>query len=388
MIKILLIITWFTLLNQKGFEIKKIIVNPKINKEINTPLSQLVKSAFYIKLEANPECLLPDIAKVLIDGSNLFVLNSHNDPDNLFLFNLEGKFIRSIGKSGRGPGEYLSILDIAINKIEKQVLILDSLGNLHIYSYDGKYIKTIKLTSRPSKIYFFNNYLYLYQAWPYYSNNNGYSLTILDWENQSIKTNLLSKKWAKVNESPQALTYPNFFIGELEGNKLTFWDQKFDTIYHISNPQTIVPKYIIELSEKLPRNLYRTEEYLEEMKNGYDISELFDLENYIFFKIIGKKLEEYYYYYNKNNNVLNKHDVTKDKSRILNDYDGSGPFRPIGLAKYNTIWTFKEPLKIKETLELNKNLKITSKNDYQKLLSLVSNADNMDNPIIILYEFK
>jgi len=66
-----------------------------------------IESVKYIPLETNNSCLIADASFVSLYDEFILVADSKH---NVFLFDLNGKFIRKIGIKGKGPGEYQTIL--------------------------------------------------------------------------------------------------------------------------------------------------------------------------------------------------------------------------------------------------------------------------------------
>lgn len=73
-------------------------------------LSQLVDSVEIVPLESNVDSYIPRLKDIFI-STNFIALTSGSDYPNFAsvkLFSRKGDFIRSIGKRGGGPGEYVN----------------------------------------------------------------------------------------------------------------------------------------------------------------------------------------------------------------------------------------------------------------------------------------
>lgn len=109
-----------------------------------SPLSEIAEKVRLIPLETNPDCLITDVNRVFIGGKNILVVTSVS-PQNLFLYTLDGKFVRKIGHQGQGPGEYTNISDITVFEAMEQVHIsTGQSGDIIIYNFDGEFVRTIK----------------------------------------------------------------------------------------------------------------------------------------------------------------------------------------------------------------------------------------------------
>ena len=107
------------------------------------PKDFLIASSFknihMIQLEAKEECLISDIKRVVDVEGKIYVLTLTND---IFCFDrATGKYIRTIGRLGEGPGEYVSAMDICYDEKEKCICVVDYYkGAIHSYSLDGRFL--------------------------------------------------------------------------------------------------------------------------------------------------------------------------------------------------------------------------------------------------------
>jgi hypothetical protein len=76
-------------------------------------------------------------------------------------FTKDGKFIKSFGKLGSGPGEFRTPHDLAMDS-QGRLFVADR-GNMRIQilDQDGKYLAEWKQFSRPSGVYIRNDLIYV-----------------------------------------------------------------------------------------------------------------------------------------------------------------------------------------------------------------------------------
>jgi len=98
-----------------------------------------IESVKYIPLETNNSCLIADASFVSLYDEFILVADSKH---NVFLFDLNGKFIRKIGIKGKGPGEYQTIFGYAFD-ITSGKIYLASPSDTKVYTIDGKYVQTL-----------------------------------------------------------------------------------------------------------------------------------------------------------------------------------------------------------------------------------------------------
>ena len=363
--------------------ITRIIIDPDKDPETKFLLTELSSEIKYIQLETKPECMVDRILKVLIDKDKLFVLSHSGPACHLFIFSETGKFIRQIGRQGRGPGEYSSVHDFTLDRENKKIYFIDSMGKLFIYDYSGKCLKTEKNVSEPSGITYYNKHLFMVQAWPTFFLINGFAVTIKDLEQQKPDLKLINRKYIKFDKLIQDVVFDsNFWFSGNNQNCVTLIEAKFDTLYHISVDGKIEAKYLFDLKNKTPQNLYFLQEYNDAIKKYSNYSLIIETENFIILRILHKS-QFYLYLFNKNTGKLLKQNTNMLKQNIYNDYDGGLPFTPRGLVDKNVIFAIQSPSKIKEKLENPDKLMIKNTAAYTYIKDLIKDAEITDNPILV-----
>ena len=110
-----------------------------IEQSLSFPLSEIVEEITAIELELTDESLInPDIMnlkRILICANHVIVA----ERDKILVFGMDGKFIRSIGSKGQGPGEYTSIKNLAIDENNKR-LFVNAISKIICYDLDGNYL--------------------------------------------------------------------------------------------------------------------------------------------------------------------------------------------------------------------------------------------------------
>jgi hypothetical protein len=178
------------------------------------------------------------------------------------MFSKTGKFIAKIERNGRGPGEYMDLSDFDIDKIKRQIAVLDKTGRkLIYYKYTGEFLNEINLDDIFSTFLINGNDILLYRdPIPGISKDlkNDYLLYIISGKSDTKYLNSAGVK--KVNIGMSSVN----FYGE--GDDVKFLHTFCDTIYSLKN-HTITPFLILE-SEK-----YRfTKEDMEKINNDLSTS--------------------------------------------------------------------------------------------------------------------
>ena len=137
------------------------------NRDSSLPLSEITDEMMAVELELTGESLInPDIiSRIIITDNNIIVIaTSIIQPTKPLVFNKDGKFIRSIGSRGQGPGEFNIILTVAFDEQSKRLFIVSAMPNKIIcYDLDGFLLKESRYNSNWSigDINYINGELFL-----------------------------------------------------------------------------------------------------------------------------------------------------------------------------------------------------------------------------------
>ena len=108
------------------------------------PLSEIAEEITAVELELTDESLISSdyIQNIIVSENEVFIARM----DKIYIFNKEGKFIRTIGSSGQGPGEYTYIMDLALDEKNRR-LFISSAPKIISYDLNGKLLKEIRILS-------------------------------------------------------------------------------------------------------------------------------------------------------------------------------------------------------------------------------------------------
>jgi hypothetical protein len=123
----------------------EITLDVKNFKEGQLISNKIIKHISFIPLETNEKNLFTTIGK-MYRYNDYFIIQDNSYALGILVFDKTGKFVNSIGKYGRGPGEVINFTDFTIDEEENLLLILDQV--LHKITYynlnDFSYIKETK----------------------------------------------------------------------------------------------------------------------------------------------------------------------------------------------------------------------------------------------------
>lgn len=118
-------------------------IENNINNYETTCLSRLGKELSYIPLETNAQSLIKRINEIQFSNNYIFI----SDFDRLLQFNREGKFVRQVGRNGKGPGEYIYVSGFCIDEKREKIYILAwSIKTILEYDFNGLFIRSFKIS--------------------------------------------------------------------------------------------------------------------------------------------------------------------------------------------------------------------------------------------------
>ena len=116
-----------------------------------------------------PEALTEPTSILMVPNGNIYISEGHQQGDKgpattvsrISVFTKDGKFVKSFGKFGTGPGEFHGAHDLAMDS-QGRLFVADR-GNMRIQilDLDGKFIAEWKQFSRPSGVFIHNDMIYV-----------------------------------------------------------------------------------------------------------------------------------------------------------------------------------------------------------------------------------
>lgn len=105
-------------------------------------LSDLIELAECIELDNAPEATFSSIDCIVCHGGRYFIFDKYGS-NKLLVFDQQGRFVRQIGRPGRGPGEYVRLEDFSIRN--DTIFAMDANGQkILVYGIDGKYVRDVR----------------------------------------------------------------------------------------------------------------------------------------------------------------------------------------------------------------------------------------------------
>lgn len=338
--------------------------------------SDLFKSVHSIILETKPECIIGSVDDILVFDKEFYLLDKKGK--SLFVFDMNGKYIRRIGKFGHGPGEYLHIFDFTIDPLNREIYILDNGEKIHKYIVEGTRINSIQIDPRVKPPYFkciqfFDGKIY---AVPNQLRNaEDHLLYVIAPTTGKILSGYLSMK---DNMEWSLPVMHSVFFNRLHGvpkfvypcmNKILSLDDNTPLV-SFESKNFLIAEEIEDIKKRFPRLSPAMQ--LKIMQGLYNYMETKDLILLCYFLnnkkeiIIYRKDEQNFYLANPFFN-----DLVYDKVNTIDIkcIDEKGAYEIVSMAQF----------------DLYRNLILDNIDKREQLLAL--NVENA-NPVIFFYEFK
>jgi hypothetical protein len=223
-----------TLLNKYNINIDNVVDS----------LQSAVESYTILRLDNQPEAYFPFISRFLL--TDPYLLFKNESKQSLIIYDKSGKYINSIAKKGRGPGEYLYISDFLFDEKTKEITICDD-DKLKMYSLNGDFISEKKFDSRISRIIRMDNgSLVTEKSLPTDNPQTNFHLRIL-----SDKLEVIDKRLPIIpTRGPGFGIEGQTYRTGLNKDHAYFFSYTGDTIYHISENK-IRPVYLLKYDREI-----------------------------------------------------------------------------------------------------------------------------------------
>ncbi|HQG37262.1 MAG TPA: 6-bladed beta-propeller [Bacteroidales bacterium] len=248
-------------------------------------LSEFTDNIWYVPLESNPDFLLYWTYNNLSDFSENYIL--YSDGKMCLLYDNEGRFIRPIGKQGRGPGEYIGIDYIAL--INEKIFIHDYFtDDLLEYNIDGTFINRNKSGFTGHDKYRLRDAIMINDSMIFgniqnYTGHEEYKALIVD-KKGNIKYPYKNYIFFDLKPGvPHAQEMGEGAIFSRFGEIIYFKEPFNDTLFQIDNQFRLIPFYIFNFGKyKFPLS-ERGKAWADiDLSSYIFLNEIFQTKNYLF----------------------------------------------------------------------------------------------------------
>lgn len=354
-----------------------VYIDPVSKKEL--PLPEYFDTISFLPLETNDSAIIGSISKIEFYYDKIFTVDGISNK--IYVFDLSGNYLNTIGRSGKGPGEFNKISEASVDTFSHSVVFFDfNLKKELRYDINGSFISEKNNHRWISECHFLDSSTYIYRT-------GNYSPADLN-EKVVYKINLVSndsliKSYFPYKEKPEVTTYElarmitrtfnRIYIGKLFNDTIYEFDKirmvpRFKITYLNSGiPQTILTKNNSEIGEALWKN--KTYAY------GHQIFS--ETSSFIFFTYIFKSKPQYCFYSKESGQTQYPYLPASEDS---DDHLFKHPVKT-NLQNY-VVWVIYPPEIINY---MNHNPQKIKSAQLQKLYGYIKPTDN---PVLMLCKMK
>ena len=358
------------------------IIHVNDAKEMIFNLSDYVVSLEYVPLETKQECLIDRSPSFYVCDEYIVATTSRQ----CFLFDRSGKFIREIGRAGRGPDEYNYTMG-TINETNQTVL-MRGWDKYMEFSFNGKVTKYFPFVSSTSPRAYVNDDLLVCGV----SNTRGDAINQLIFINQeTIVDSIPNYQFFKLQN-------PNVF-GRLSGYEFNFYQYHDglyyknmfnDTIFRIED-RKIYPAWIFDMEQyRLSHTIMADMNTANQERHKYNwVQTILEADPFLLFSIVSERGDSAFVFDKHKSQVF----IMKKEQQLkgfYNDIDGGMPFWPTHINRKQELVMFLYPYQM---IEILTNEYIARKNIRDeaaslRLRELVRRLEEEDNPVVVIARLK
>jgi len=217
-------------------DLKNIDLSQAMDLKKSVNLSELAKSVEIIQFYPAEDTYFVNARTFSIGKKYIMIADDGGGGrSNIILCERSGKFVRTIGRTGKGPGEFLKAWLVIMDPSEQYIIIADDQSNKLIkYSVSGDFIKEHKMEELPNrslldKIQFINKDEFVLAPRRPTRGIDGFaSMLVYD-----LDLNLTGKILPRANDKNLPL-FNNSYQNIGEGpDRIFYWEPYFDTLYTI-----------------------------------------------------------------------------------------------------------------------------------------------------------
>jgi hypothetical protein len=367
-----------------------------INSKKEILLSEVSSNIEYVALETNEECMILPIAKYYFVDSIIFISNR----DHILKYSRTGKFLKKIGKPGRGPGEIDIIISMSILRDLKLIAVQKNFQReLLFFNFEGDLVKTVDFSAYYHQIKALDDGKFLIYEHGFIGNEKyTFLLTDNNWDTLTGVENYT--KWMRNSESFIGITFDNFEPFYEWGKKYHFKGMYNDTVYSLnSSTSSIYPSYSIKMGK------YTLPEDLRPERLGAENLKIFrqKADNYYYASVIGvsdiifisassyntrSPVHKYVLFSQTSHKGFECVDSKNQSIGLINDLDGGVNFWPSGSINKNEVFMPINPLSLKNSQGQSESIPVKNKNLNRHFTQMVSNLDITSNPVLMIVTLK
>jgi hypothetical protein len=337
-------------------------------------LSTIGKDLVYVPLETRPDLVLGNVEGIAVYDSLIFI----NDSKQLYLFDIDGKFIRRIGSIGRGPGEYL-LPYFAVDDFNRLVYVGGG-DQINCFDFEGNDMGSFETDFYAINFIVNNDGNILFQK-------ENYSTPLVQWPDSTAGWFITDGKGDVVSKIRSG--YGNNFTTIPFLLPATMY--RYDNMIHFKELFSDTLFYFLD-DIKEPYAIFNYGKYWQDVstlqmedftnKNATKILRvhlILEEDTYLFFKLYFSQAKRNLCIYNKKTGEM----TLLEGEGFRNDIDGGIQFWPKFICDDGTLVDFCDAYTLLGQISAIESSGLGN-NDQKSILKLKNVLDKSSNPVVIL----
>lgn len=358
------------------------IPNFSSNDVITRVIDEVFDSVFVVKLETRDNCIIGRINQVSILNDTIYVRDLAMTK-NICEFDMNGKFLRSIGNKGNGPFEYVEPTDMHVTN--DGIIIYDQWQHKLIkYKHDGTPIYDKKIPFICNQVFQLKNGDFMFRI---ISPENNHLNSIKEYQLWHTDSTFAIKK-VGLSRKGSVISIWNPFVFIRSDTEAYFHNEITDTLYHIDGSGVLGSR----LCFKFPRNHSKEAMYnFDLFKDQYMSipSFCFVNDNYLIYTVYESKRQVYVFENldSKSTKLITKWNLRKSNlSRILHFEDILTAYEDFVVTSMPSWGLIK---RFKATLRDSANVWCDAPDHvFERDRNLVESLTDDDNDVLVFFRLR
>jgi hypothetical protein len=359
------------------------------SRQSEVPLSKFLNSINYVTLETNPNSIIGRFAHFEVTDEYIIV-RDNSIPKQILLFDRKtGKFIKSIGKYGRGPDEYSRFSYIPYDPDKRVLYAVNSLRQLLVYNLsdsDVEIIKTPDLVGSGEIIQLKKQEM----SFDIMMDDKifvGYFINPLGME-KNVLALFTKDEVLKIFPNYQALKTMSHGVGGLmndnhtiyrQDNKIYFLEVFSDTLFQLTR-DSLIPRYYFKMGKfNVTWQINATMDHELGMNYFYMLG-IDESTKYLFINTLFKGTQYLGYIDKLNNTVTFCKLNSSGVSAFKDDISGLLDVRPVDITEKKEMVYIIKPLDLIKWFKENPEKAAAAK----KSCPWIKDIDEFSNPVIAI----
>jgi hypothetical protein len=363
------------------------------SKQEEVPLSNFVNNVKFVALETNDQSIIGRNAHFEVTGEYIIV-RDYSTPKHILVFDRKsGKFIKEIGRSGRGPDEYMRFSFIPYQSDKKVFYAVNSLRQLLVYDLQGNFVEIIKTpdyagTGEPIQL---NKYEISYDIMMDDKIFIGYFINFFGME-KNLLALFTKDEVLKIFPNHQALKKMSHGVGGLmndnhtlykHDNKINFIEVFSDTLFQLTR-DALIPRFYFKMGKyNVTWQINSEMDHLNGM-NYFYMRDVAESNKNLFIKIIFKGKTHIGFVDKKTNSVTFCKMNSSEVSGFKDDISGLMDVSAIDITESNEMIYVIKPAELIKWFNNNPEKAELAR----KTIQWIKDIDEFSNPVVAIGTFK